>query len=312
VYLNNLHYLLFLKLKSGRGAILRISNEKFGILCSIPGLIALLALIFYPVVYVIIVSFLRYNNITPIRFTGLKNYIWLFLSADFYISWKISTIYSLGSTGFTFILALLLAHSLHKITKGKTLFRTLAILSWAVPLILSGFMWKWILNRDIGVLNYLLSSVKLINNNLPFLSDPKLAMLSGILATAFSHTPFMTVLLLAGLESIPHDLYEVAQIDGADHLQRFWYISIPLNKSQMIVGSLIIGMFTFRTPDIFFSLTYGGPGKATYHAGLFLMDTIYRYLNFGHASAISVMLFITIVAFVFPVLYYGVMKRSSS
>lgn len=78
----------------------------------------------------------------------------------------------------------------------------------------------------------------------------------------------------------------------------------------MIVTFLIILMFTFRTPDIFFSLTYEGPAKATYHIGLFLMNTIYRYLNFGHGSTISVILFITIVGFVFPVLYFGIAKRA--
>lgn len=290
---------------------MKISNAKFGIFCSIPGLVALLALFFYPVAYVLAVSFLRYNNILPVKFIGLKNYAWLFSSDDFYTSWRVSTIYCLGSTGLAFFLGLLLAHSLRRISGGKSVFRTLVVLPWAIPLILSGFMWKWILNRDIGVMNYLLSSLSLINNNLPFLSDPDLAIFSGILATAFAHTPFMTILLLAGLESIPWDLYEVAQMDGADHLQRFWHISVPLNKPQMILGPLIIGMFTFRTPDVFFSLTYGGPGKATYHAGLFLTDTIYRYLNFGHASAISVMLFVTIVVFVFPILHYGIGRSNS-
>lgn len=290
---------------------MKVSNTKFGVLCSVPGLIVLLALIFYPVAYNVVVSFLRYNNITPIKVSGLRNYTWLFSSSDFYVSWKVSTVYSLGSASLALILGLILAHGLHRINKGKSLFRTLVVLPWAVPLIISGFMWKWILNEDIGVFNYLLSSFKLIDNNLPFLSDPSLAIMSGILATAFCHVPFITVLLLAGLENIPPDLYEVAETDGADYLQRFWHISLPLNKSQMIVAFVIIIMFTFRTPDVFFSLTYGGPGKYTYHIGLFLMDTIYRYVNFGHGAAIGLTLFITIIAFVVPVLYYGIVRRSS-
>ena len=287
----------------------QISNRTFGIICTVPGLVALLAFILYPIGYNVVVSFLRYNNILPTVFVGVDNYLWLFTAEDFFISWRVSAIYSIGSASLAFFVGLILAHSLNRINKTwKPFFRTLVILPWAVPLILSGLMWKWIFNKDIGLLNYILSSLHLIESNIPFLSDPNLAMLSGIIATAYVHIPFVTILIHAGLQSISPELYEVAQIDGADEFQKFWHITIPLNKTPMLFSFLIIWMFTFRTPDVFFSLTHGGPGKATYHSGLFLMNTIYRHLEFGHGAAISMSLFLTVVVVIIPGIYFGVIR----
>lgn len=291
---------------------MKISNAKFGFLCSMPGVVGLLALLLYPITYSIYVSFLKYDNIRPVMFSGFENYRWILSSADFYHSLRVSTIYGLGSTGLALGLGLVLAHSLHRITKGGGVFRTLSILPWAAPLVISGFMWKWMFSTDMGIINHLLRRLGIVNENIEFLCRPYLSLISGMLATSWSYAPFMTVLLLAGLESIPGDVYEAAGIDGADQLQKFWHISLPLNKHQVLIASLIIFMFTFRTPDIFFSLTGGGPAKFTYHVGLFLLSLMYRYLRFGRAGALSILLFMIILGFVFPVLYYGIMKRSKS
>jgi len=284
-------------------------NEQFGFWCSMPGLIAILALMVYPLLYTVIISFMRYDNIQPVVFVGFKNYRWFFSYSDSSVALKVSVVYSLGTTSLAFILALILAHSLHKIKKGGSLFRTLLILPWAAPLVISGLIWRWMLDKDIGVINYILLSLRIVRRNIAFLSQPRFAMLSGIVTASWCYIPFLMVLILAGLESIPEELYEVAQIDGASHIQRFWYISLSLNKPQMIIAYLIVLMFTFRTPDTFFSLTAGGPAKSTYHAGLFLMDSIYRYLNFGHAAAISMILLIICLGFALPILYYGIIRR---
>lgn len=212
----------------------------------------------------------------------------------------------MATTGLTLALGLIIAHSLHRIKKGETVFRTLVILPWAAPLVISGLMWKWMLSKELGIINYLLLLLGLSHKNIGFLLNPTLAMVSGILTTTWCYIPFMTVLLFAGLESIPLELYEVAEIDGADLLQKFWYISLSLNKHQILIASLIVWMFTFRTPDVFVSLTGGGPAKFTYHAGLFLRDLIYQYLNFGRGGTISILLFLTIMVPVLPILFYAI------
>lgn len=290
--------------------IRRISDRTFGILCTIPGLVALLALVVYPIGYNFVLSFMRYNNILPKKFIGFHNYLWFFSFKDFLISWTVSGIYSLGCASVTFLFGLITAHALNQIDKLKPFFRTLIILPWAIPFVVSGIIWRWIFNQNVGVLNFILSSLNIIDTNIPFLINSNFAMISAIIATAYIHIPFVTILIYAGLQTIPQELYEAAQVDGADGFQQFWYITAPLNRAQMILAVLIIWMFTFRAPDVIFSLTKGGPGDATYHAGLFLMDTIYSYMEFGHGAAISIMLFLTVLIIVPPVLYFGIIRSS--
>lgn len=283
-----------------------ISKSRFGVCCSVPGLAVLVALILYPIGYNVYISLLRYDHIRPIAYSGLENYRWAFSSPYFYHSWKISGIYSVATTALTLAFGLILAHSLHKITKGKAVFRTLVMLPWAAPLIISGLMWRWMFSKDLGIINYFLLLLGLSHENIGFLINPILAMVSGILTTTWCYIPFMTVLLFAGLESIPPELYEVAEIDGADLLQRFRYLSLPLNKPQMLIACLIVWMFTFRTPDVFFALTGGGPAKFTYHAGLFLRDLIYQFLDFGRGATIGILLSLTIVGVGLPILLYAI------
>lgn len=287
----------------------RLSNSGFGMICTVPGLLVLIALVFYPVVYNIVVSLMRYNNIVAPKFIGLKNYLGQFTSADFLVSWRVSLIYSVGSSLLTLVVGLLLAHALNRINRARAFFRTLVILPWSVPLVLSGLMWKWILDANIGLVNYLLASLGLIRANIPFLSQPALALFSGILATAYVHVPFVTVLLHAGLKNIPTELYEVAEIDGADSIHKLLYLTLPLNRPQIVFSVVVIWMFTFRTPDVFFSLTGGGPGKATYHAGLYLMYLIYRFLDFGKGAAVGVLMFLTIIVVLVPSIYFSLLKR---
>jgi len=136
--------------------------------------------------------------------------------------------------------------------------------------------------------------------------NPDLAMLGVIIADAWTRIPFMTIIVLAGLESIDPTLYEAARVDGADTLQMFRLISLPLNKKAMMTGVIITTVFSFRTIDTIFSMTFGGPAKATYTFGFYVLDYIYRYFNFGVAGAMSIiMLFLLLIigsAFIFHVL----------
>ncbi|HHV62833.1 MAG TPA: sugar ABC transporter permease [Firmicutes bacterium] len=286
------------------------SREKFGAYCSLPGLLIVAILLSYPLGYNVYLSFMRYDNIQPVIFMGLANYRQICGSSDFWLSWRVSLFYSLGTTALTLLISLLLAHSLYGIRKWQTFFRTMVILPWAVPGVISGMMFRWIMDTDLGVLNYLLAELGVIKQNIKFLVD--YPMLSGILATTWSYIPFMTVLILAGLESIPSELYEVAEIDGADSIDKFFHISLALNKTQILIAALIMWMFTFRTPDIFMSLTAGGPGKATYHAGIFLRDLIFKYMNFGYGSVVGVFLCLIVSVPASFILYKGVLKNNEN
>lgn len=270
----------------------RITDSRFGALVSLPGLLLLLLWVGVPLAIVITISFYRYDFIHPVKFYGFGNYIKLFHDRVFWLAVKNTFIFSLSSTFITFLFGFACAWCLSRIDRGSTFFRTLTMFPWAVPLIVSGFIWGWMFNPTYGVINDILLKLGAIKTPLNFTAEPALAMFSVILADAWTRIPFLTILVLAGLERIPAELYEAARIDGADVFHELRHISIPMVRGPLLTGLMITSVFSFRTIDAIFSMTQGGPAKATYVLGLYVVDNIYRFLNFGRAGAISVMLIV--------------------
>src|SRR6056297_720339 len=189
-----------------------ISDSKFGMLLSLPGLILLVLWVGIPLIILIGVSFLKFDVLQPIQFLGFDNYIYLFKDRVFRDSLFNTLTFFAGSTLLTFILAYPTAWSLSRIRKGSTTLRTFVMFPWAVPLIVSGFIWGWMFNAAYGVLNHVFVSIGLFESNVNFIGQSNTAMLAVIIADAWTRVPFMTILTLAGLEAIPGTLYESADI----------------------------------------------------------------------------------------------------
>ena len=283
---------------------MRISDSKFGMFLSIPGIVVLFLWIIIPLISLVYTGFLRYDNIRPVVFCGLKNYKFIFKDRVFWLSFKNTLIFCAGSTFLTFCVSLVIAHGLSRITRGSSILRSLAMFPWAVPMIVSGFMWSQMFNPSFGVINDVLLRSGFIKEPINIFGNPDIAMFGVIIADAWTRIPFMTIIILAGLESISPTLYEVARVDGADILDTFRYISLPLNKKAMLTGLLITSIFSFRTIDTIFSMTFGGPAKATYVFGFYILDYIYRFFNFGVAGAISVIIIFLMLAFGSIFVYY--------
>ncbi len=286
---------------------MKISNSKFGLFLSLPGIVLLTLLIIGPLIFLVYTSFLRYDNIRPVVFCGLKNYKYLFRQRVFWLSFKNTLVFCGGTTLLTFVLSLLLAHCLSRITRGSSIFRSFAMFPWAVPLVVSGFMWKQMFNPSFGVINDVLLRTGIIKNPLDIFGNPTLAMIGVILADSWTRIPFMTIIILAGLESISPTIYEAAKTDGADVFQTFVHISLPLNRKAMLTGLLITSIFSFRTIDAIFSLTFGGPAKATYVFGFYILDLIYRYFNFGVAASLSILMIIFLIG-IGSIFVYNILK----
>jgi multiple sugar transport system permease protein len=152
------------------------------------------------------------------------------------------------------------------------------------------------LDPGVGILNYMLQGLGF--GPLNIFGDPNLAMLGTILADSWVRIPFMYVLILAGIESIPLELYDSARVDGASSIQTFRYITLPLAKASMLVGIFITSMFVFRTIDVIWSMTRGGPAGATYVLGINKIEFLTSYLNLGLASAVGVLIFAIIAVFI--------------
>jgi len=283
---------------------MKISNRKYGFLLNLPGFTIVILWVFFPAALLIYTSFLRYDNIHPIVFSGLANYSRLFKDRLFWKSLHQIAIFCPGTTLLTFFGGLILALSLCKIRRGQAIFRTLMILPWAVPAVVSGIIWKWIFSPDFGVISDLLMKLRIIHSPLNMYSTSSLAMLGVILADSWTRIPFMGIILLAALVGIPQELYEAAKVDGAGAAERFFYISLPLIKGPALVGLLITTMFSFRTIDIIIPLTGGGPGKATYVIGYYIWDQIIKSFNFGVAAAGGIILLLMIVAITSVFIYF--------
>jgi multiple sugar transport system permease protein len=270
---------------------LKISDRTYGFLLNVPGLLIVVFWVVFPAGLLILTSFLRYNNLTPIVFHGLGNYRKLFNDRLLWISLQKVAIFSGGTTLMTYLGGILLALALAGVRSGSAVFRSMMIIPWAVPPIVSGIIWKWIFSPDFGVVSDLLMKVGLISKPLSIYSNTSLAMVGVIVADSWTRIPFMGIILLAALLAIDRELYEAAKIDGAGALARFGYVSLPLIRGPMFVGLMITIMFSFRTIDIIIPLTAGGPGRSTYVFGYYIYDQLIKTLNFGVMAAAGMVLF---------------------
>ncbi len=276
---------------------MRISNKKYGVILSIPGFIIIVALVIFPLATLFIASFLRYTAIYPITFTGFKNYRYIFGDRLFWLSLQKTVIYAGGATCLTFCGGLIIALLLSKITRGSGLFRSLTMFSWAVPLVISGFIWRWIFNPNVGVFSDLLMKLRLTSEPLPIFSNPILAMVACIIADSWVRIPFMCIFALAGIESIPQELYDAARVDGADCIASFKHITLPLIKNMVLIGLLITSMISFRTIDVIFAMTGGGPGRTTFVLSLYIIEQLWLRVNYGTGSAAGVIMLFLISSF---------------
>ncbi|HEY63549.1 MAG TPA: sugar ABC transporter permease [Caldilineae bacterium] len=295
--------------RSALGKTGTLSNANYGMLLSIPGLILLLAWVLLPLFIVIGLSFYRYDNVSPVRFIGLLNYQEVFSNPDFPKILLRTFEFSFGSTALSLFTSVVVAACLNRIGSGSAVFRSLVVMPWAVPLILSGFLWAWMFHPSFGPISDLLLRSGLRDTALNIYEDPISSMVGVIIADAWRRIPFLAIITLAAFQAIDQELYDAARVDGADSIDTFMYITLPLGSRPILIGTLITLMFTFRSIDVIYSMTPGGGyAKSTYVMGAYLFDNLYEFLNFGAAAAISVILIL--LTFVIGSLFiYYTLKR---
>ena len=259
----------------------------------VPGVIFLLAIDMVPLVYSLWVSFYQWWLVRPrdIRFLGLGNYLMLAADPAFRRSVLVTCTLTFGAVLAEFLAGLALALLFAQPFRFLRPVRAVIMMPLFVVPVVGATMWRLILHPEMGVLNFYLGLLGL--GNPQWLADSTMAMFALILVDAWRTIPFMFLVILAGLETLPAELYEAARVDGASWLQAFRFITVPLLAYIMLVAVLIRGMDVFREFDIVFVLTGGGPGTAT--------ETIqmlnYRVFGLGHmgqANAIGVVTLILV------------------
>lgn len=261
----------------------------------LPSLIVALIVVAFPTVFLFYISFHRWIIfIQGIEFTGFGNFYSVITSREFIKSLQVTLIFVVTSGTLTFILGLALALILNERVRGRGIIRTIITLPVIVPPVVAGFTWKFLLNREVGVIGgYLLP---MLGFQKSLLGEPHLALGSVILADVWSRTPLMFLILLAGLQAIPTEIYEAAKIDGASYWQSFRKITLPLLKSAIIIALILRFIDAFNLFDTIFVMTTGGPGIATQTLPLLGWKTGFLYYNLGEAAALAViMLFTTMI-----------------
>ncbi|HDN79735.1 MAG TPA: sugar ABC transporter permease [Chloroflexi bacterium] len=280
----------------------------FRYLLIMPAAAFMALLILYPVLKGIYTSFHYVNLAQPWRgtpFVGLANYTALMKDPDFWLSFKNSILYTLGAVASQFLVGFGAALVLNRHFRGRGVVRGIVLLPWVMPGVLAALMWSWMYNAQVGVINDILLRLHLINKPIAWLANPDTAMLAVIGVAMWKGFPFFTVMLLAGLQSIPQELYEAASIDGASAWQRFRYITLPLMKEIILITTTLRIIGAFNYADLVYVLTEGGPAKATLTLPVFSFLKAYQYFDFGYSAAISVIMML--VLFAFTLLYIQLM-----
>ena len=272
--------------------------------------IALFAI--YPIIHAVRMSFYQYLLVRPNQhpFVGLKNFTEVITSYYFKNSLIVTSVYTVAAVTGVVLFGLgvgLLLNS--KISLAGPL-KIVILLPWALPAVVSGLLWKWILNADFGILNGVLYSLGLIKNYIPFLADPTLAKFSLIMAHIWKEGPLAAIFLLAGLQLIPEELYESAKIDGGSAWMIFRHITLPLLRPVLLVVVVYETLTAILTFDTIYVMTGGGPANATALISWFAYAEIFKSLNLGHGVALSII--IALITLVLILLYLRALRTEET
>ncbi len=255
-----------------------------------PTVAVLAALSIYPLIYSIRVSF--QTGMGQRTAWSLGNFTRLASDRFFLDALGHTLVYALVALTFEFLLGLGLAVLLNEKLRGRNFFRALLLVPMMLPPVVVGVVWRLMLNPNFGAVNGTLKGAGVNTSQLTWTASPKLALASVIMVDIWQWTPFMFLVLLAGLQAIPQEPYEAAVIDGSSRWQTFRHITLPLLKPAILIALLLRTMDLLRVFDQIFILTEGGPGFATETISLYIYRTAFRFSDFGYAAAMSFVLLI--------------------
>ncbi len=244
----------------------------------------------YPTVRVIIMSFFRVDLLDPKRsgqFVGLQNYITILSKPDFWSSVGVTLLYTLGTLVGAYVVGILTALLLNRPLPGRGLARALVLVPWAVPFVVGVISWTWIFDTEYGVLNFVLLRLGLIATKVHWLTNTSVALGSLLMVTIWFQYPFVTMMMLAGFQSIPQELYDAASIDGAGPWRRFWSVTMPGLRSVHTVVIVLVTVWTFKLFTIPYTLTGGGPAQATETLVVQTYRQAFTFYNMGLAATVG-------------------------
>jgi ABC-type sugar transport system permease subunit len=259
-----------------------------------PSLAVLLSVSIYPVFNGLWLSFRNTSLVFQTdAFVGFDNYSAMVADPKFWNAWRNTLVFTVSSTALETVLGLLMALILFETFGGRGWVRASMLIPWAIPTVVTSKMFAWMFDGQNGIVNYLLRTVGIISGNINWYGSADHALLTIVIADVWKTTPFMALLLLSGLQTIPGSLAEAARIDGASEWQYFWSIRLPLLAPSLLIAALFRALDAFRIFDLVYVLTGGGPADATEVLSTLTYKTLFSALQFGPGSALSSAIFFT-------------------
>jgi multiple sugar transport system permease protein len=279
------------------GAFERWTDRHLRYLMLAPAMIILIGLTIFPTIYMFTAAFqvISPNPDIPREFAGVSNFTRMLGDAEFLTSLKNTVVFTVSAVTIEFLLGLGLALLFDKYVRRLNFLKTLLMMPMMLPPIAVAITWKLIYQPQFGVLNELMFQLGLPLQ--AWAGDVNLAMFSVIVADVWEWTPFMFLLMLAGLASLPQEPYEAAEMDGASSWRQFWDLTVPFLKPVIAIALLLRIMDALRLFDLVFILTRGGPANATETLSLYVFKVAFTFVDIGYAAAISFFVLVVTVAF---------------
>jgi len=279
------------------------SERRTAALFLLPALAVILAVNIYPVLNTVYLSFRHEDLLHPDKsgFAGFENYIDVFTSGEFWNSIGITVYFAAVSIIVQITLGVLIALLLNQKFKGRGFVRGIIIIPWAIPTLVNASLWDWILNANYGLLNRLLLQMNIISKPVLWMADAKMALNMLIVADTWHMLPMAVIMLLAALQTIDQSALEASIVDGANSIQRFWYIMLPAMKPLMLVLLIMRTTQTLKVFDIIYMTTHGGPANGTMAISFYAYYEMFKNMNFGRGATLSVVMavFVMIIAIIY-------------
>lgn len=283
------------KNRSQKGMSLEVRNALVGMSFILPNFIGFAALVLVPVVFSFILSFMEWDGFTEMKFAGLDNFFKIFDDRVFRAALSQTLEYSFFTVIFSMAAALGLALLVNQKLKGTTFFRSAIFFPYVTSVVAIGAVWKAMFMKAGGPVNVILGALGVASDSLPgWFSSTDWALCGVIIVSVWRNMGYFMIIYLAALQGIPQSLYEAATTDGATGWQKLRYITLPMLTPNHFFVFMMLVINSFKTFDLIFVLTEGGPGNATTLLSMYIYNQSFSYMHYGMASAASMILFLII------------------
>ena len=279
-------------------------SGRTGLMFALPALIVLLMLIAYPVAYTGLLSVSNNDG----EFVGLANFAAVLKPAVTRQAFFNTIYWVLGSIVFQVVFGVATAILLNQSFAGRGLLRSIALIPWVVPSIVAATTWAWMFHTEFGIINYMLTGPGIIEKPIGWLTNKDTVMPVMIAINVWKLFPFVAIMVLAGLQSIPNDLYEAARVDGANFWDEVWHIMLPQVRPVIVAVTLLLVIWGLNAITIIYAITRGGPANKTLITPIQIFRTAFESVQFNQAAALSVMFFGVVIIIVF--IYIRVLASS--